>query len=55
MNQIDRPSNLEKISGNLLSEIGMTVLATYFGTPLAALLPVLSNSLASGRHKKRVT
>jgi hypothetical protein len=54
MNQIDKPSNLEKVSGSLITEIGMTALATYVGTPLAALLPVLSNSLASGRHKKRV-
>lgn len=51
---MEEPSALEKVSGNLLTEAGLTALAAYAATPLSALLPVLSNSLASGRHAKRV-
>lgn len=54
MTQLEKPSSLEKVSGSLLTEIGATTLAAYVGTPLAALLPVLSNSIANGRHRKRV-
>lgn len=54
MTQLEKPSNLENVSGSLFTEIGMTALAVYVGTPLAALLPVLSNSIASRRHRKRV-
>lgn len=54
MTQLKKPSSLEKVSGSLLTEIGATTLAAYVGTPLAALLPVLSNSIANGRHRKRV-
>jgi len=51
---LEKPSLLETISGSLPVVSTATVLATYVGTPLAALLPVLSQSLASERHKKRV-
>lgn len=54
MNTLDKPSKFELLTGNLITEAGMTTLAAYFATPLAALLPVLSNSLASGRHQKRI-
>lgn len=54
MTNIEKPSNFEKVSGNLLTEIGVTALAAFAGIPLAALLPVLSNSIASGRHRNRV-
>jgi len=52
--KLEKPSILEKVSGSLVTQAGVTALAAYVGTPLAALLPVLSNSLASGRHTKRV-
>lgn len=45
---------LEKISGSLITQSTLTGLAAYIGTPLSALLPVLSGSLASNRHVKRV-
>lgn len=51
---LDKPSVLERVSGSLITESGLTALAAYAGTPLAALLPVLSNSLAAGRHTERV-
>ncbi len=51
---MEEPSGIEKVSGGLLTEIGLTALAVYAGTPLAALLPVLTNSLAHGRHSKRI-
>jgi hypothetical protein len=54
MNQQDNPTLLEKLSGNLVAQTVLTGLATYIGSPLAALLPVLSESLASRRHSKRV-
>ena len=45
---------LEKVTGNLGTEIAATLIAAFSGTPIAALLPVLTNTLAAGRHKKRV-
>ncbi len=51
---MEEPSALEKVSGNLITEAGLTALAAYAATPLAALLPILSNSLANGRHTKRI-
>lgn len=45
---------LEAMSGSLPAEIGATLIAAFAGTPVAALLPVLTNALASERHKKRV-
>jgi c-di-AMP phosphodiesterase-like protein len=54
MTKIEKPSLLEKVSGSLVTESVATALATYVGTPLAALLPVLSKALASERHRKRV-
>lgn len=54
MTKLEKPSLLEKVSGSLLTGAAATALATYIGTPLAALLPVLSQTLASERHKKRV-
>jgi hypothetical protein len=54
MTKLEKPSLLEKVSGSLPTGAAATALATYVGTPLAALLPVLSQALASERHKKRV-
>ncbi len=50
----EKPSLLEKVSGSLLTGTAATALAAYVGTPLSALLPVLSQALASERHKERV-
>jgi hypothetical protein len=47
-------TRLEKISGALPTEIGATLIAAFSGTPVAALLPILTNTPASGRHKQRV-
>lgn len=48
------PSNIEKISGNLLVTASTTVLAAVCGTPVAALLPALTSTLANDRHSKRI-
>lgn len=48
------PTKLENIAGSVPSEAALTLVGVLSGNPLAALLPVLSNSLASGRQKKRV-
>ncbi len=47
-------SGLESAAGNLLTEAVLTCVAAFSGNPVSALLPVLSNSLASERHKKRI-
>ena len=52
--KILKPTFLEKACDNVVGQATLTGLAAFTGTPIAALLPVLSNSLASGRHKKRV-
>lgn len=54
MNDITDPTVLEKLSGSLITQSLLTTLSVSVGSPLAALLPVLSNSLANSRHKKRV-
>jgi len=48
------PSNIEKSSGNLATTASATALAAMLGGPVAALLPVLTSTLANERHKKRV-
>lgn len=52
--KLEKPSPLEKVAGNTGTEIAATLLAAFSGNPVAALLPVLTNALASTRHKKRV-
>ena len=47
-------TKLENIAGSLPSEAALTLVGVLSGNPLAALLPVLSNCLASSRQKKRV-
>ncbi|MGX8883188.1 hypothetical protein ACWWD9_08235 [Methylovorus sp. SPW-M1] len=47
-------SPLERLSGGLASELTFTALAASIGTPLAALLPVLTTSLAAQRQKSRI-
>ena len=53
-NKLEKPSALEKVTGNTGTEMAATLLAAFSGNPVAALLPVLTNALASGRHKQRV-
>jgi hypothetical protein len=48
------PSLVEKTSGSLTVTAGATALAAVIGGPVAALLPVLTSTLANGRHQKRV-
>lgn len=47
-------TNLEKVTDCLPTVATLTLVGALSGNPLAALLPVLSSSLASGRQKKRV-
>ena len=53
MNMEDE-SALEKLTGSVFTKAGLAAVAASVGTPLAALLPVLSETLAAGRHKERV-
>ena len=48
------PSATEVIAGGLPVQGTLTVVAALAGGPLAALLPVLANTLAAGRQRKRV-
>ncbi|MBX3628056.1 MAG: hypothetical protein KF892_23810 [Rhizobacter sp.] len=54
MNQLSKPSNVERVSGSVVTESALTVVAAVAGGPLAPLLPVLAKSLAAERQKKRV-
>lgn len=54
MAELEKPSLLEKVSGNLVTEAALTSIGALAAFPLAPLLPVLSNSLANRRHKERV-
>lgn len=62
MSSLKPASALEKIADNAVTEGAMTLaggmpallIGVATSNPLATLLPVLSNSLASNRHKKRV-
>lgn len=51
---MEKASNIEKISGSLATSSVATIIAACFGGPVAALLPVLTPTLANGRHKKRM-
>jgi hypothetical protein len=51
---IEKPTSLEKVSGSRLTEIAATLLGAASGSPMGALLPVLTNALASGRDRCRV-
>lgn len=48
------PTVLEEISGHSATEGVLTLIGALSGSPLAALLPVLSKSLASARQRQRV-
>lgn len=47
-------TNFEKVSGHMGSEVALTLVGALSGSPLAALLPILSTSLASTRQRHRV-
>jgi hypothetical protein len=49
-----QPCAIEQVAGSLPAEAALTVVAAFAGGPLAALLPVLSNSLAARRQQARV-
>jgi len=51
---MEKESALEKLSGSVITTSATVLLAAFTGTPLAALLPVLTNTLASNRHEQRV-
>lgn len=51
---MEEESALEKLTGSVITKAGLAAAAASVGTPLAALLPVLSETLAAGRHRKRV-
>jgi len=48
------PTKVEAIAGGLPVQATLTAVAALAGRPLAALLPVLTNTLAAGRQRKRV-
>lgn len=52
--ELQPPSNLEKTTGNLLVTASTTFIAAVSGTAVGALLPVLTSTLASNRHSKRI-
>ena len=52
--KLPKETQLEKISGSLSANAAMTLISAFAGTPLAALLPVLTTTLAGSRHKARV-
>ena len=51
---LPKPSALERVSGSLATEAGLTAIGAVAGGALAPLLPVLAKSLASERQRKRV-
>lgn len=48
------PTITERVAGNTAVESSLTAVAALAGGPIAAILPVLSQSLAAGRQRKRV-
>ena len=52
--KLKAPTALETVFGSKGTTIAATLLAAFSGNPVASLLPVLTNALASDRHKKRV-
>lgn len=49
-----RPDALEQVAGSLPAAAAAGALAAFAGTPLAALLPVLTQTLAAGRQQRRI-
>ncbi|QSB03218.1 hypothetical protein JWZ98_09940 [Methylomonas sp. EFPC1] len=54
MTSLKQQSTLEKMAGCPITEATLTAIGAMAGGPLGALLPVLSNSLASQRQSKRI-
>lgn len=54
MPSLSPPTVMEKASSHVATEAALTLAGALSGSPLAALLPVLANSLASKRQQKRV-
>ena len=54
MSSLPPATTTERASGNLVTGMGLTVIAAISGGPIAALLPVLADSLAGERHRRRV-
>lgn len=54
MKKLQKPTLVEKTFDNVAVQTAITGLSIFSGNPIASLLPVLSGSLASGRHKKRI-
>lgn len=54
MKKLNKPTLIEKASGNVAVQSVLTGIAAITGNPIPALLPILSNTLASSRYKKRV-
>lgn len=55
MSKLKPPTTVEKIAGNLRTESAMTMIGALSGSPIGALLPVLSNSIANNRFKVRIS
>ena len=51
---ITKSTTLEKIAGSPIAQSAATVIAAIDGGAIAALLPVMASTLASGRQKERV-
>ncbi len=54
MSSLKPPTVFETASGHVATEAALSVVGALSGSPLAALLPVLTKSLASERQQKRV-
>lgn len=54
LSSLKQPTTLEKAASHPGTEAALTLVGALSGNPLAALLPVLTNSLASERQKQRV-
>lgn len=50
-----RPDPVERVAGGLPVAAAAGALAAFAGTPLAALLPVLAQTLAAGRQQARIS
>lgn len=51
---MNEKSSLEKVTESTITQSSVTALAAILGGPVAALLPLLTSTLAHGRHKARV-
>lgn len=54
MPSLESTTFLEETSGHLVTQSVLTYVSALSGNPLAALLPILTSSLASERQKSRI-